>query len=321
MKIHSVSLAILASLALTAPLQAQQAYPAKPVRLITPVTPAGGMDDIARVVARHMAAGLGESVVVENRPGGGSSIGTAIVAKANPDGYTLLFTSNAITINPFLYKKLPYDATKDLVSPGLVTTMPLLIVSHPSVPVYNIPELISYAKANPDKLSYGSAGTGTVHHLAMELFKSATGVKIAHVPYKGTAPGFVDVLGGHIPLLVVTPTTILQPVQKGRLRALGSMEINRLADFKDIAAISETLPGFEIGIWHGVYAPAGTPAAILKRLTGVLQTMAVGAQFKDEMLAIGVVPKWVAPDDVPALMRTERDKWADAAKKAGIEPE
>ena len=321
MNIHSITLAILTSLALSTPLQAQQAYPSKPVRLVVPVPPGGGMDGIARVAAKNMAASLGQAVVVENRPGGGENIGINFVAKSAPDGYTLLFSSNTIAMNPFLYKSLPYDAMKEFVSVGRVTTMPLLIVSHPSVPVRNIPELISYAKANPDKLSYGTPGSGTPHHLAMELFKSAAGVRIAHVAYKGTAPGLTDILGGHIPLLAATPAPIQQQVQKGQLRALGSMDRSRLPDFKDVAAISETLPGFEVGIWHGIFAPAGTPAAIVQRLSGILQSMVAQPQFKAQMSAMGVVPRWVPPSEVASLMKTERDKWADAIKKAGIVPE
>ena len=321
MNIHSITLAILTSLALSTPLQAQQAYPSKPVRLVVPVPPGGGMDGIARVAAKNMAASLGQAVVVENRPGGGENIGINFVAKSAPDGYTLLFSSNTIAMNPFLYKSLPYDAMKEFVSVGRVTTMPLLIVSHPSVPVRNIPELISYAKANPDKLSYGTPGSGTPHHLAMELFKSAAGVRIAHVAYKGTAPGLTDILGGHIPLLAATPAPIQQQVQKGQLRALGSMDRNRLPEFKNVAAISETLPGFEVGIWHGVFAPTGTPAAIVRRLSGILQSMVAQPQFKDQMSAMGVVPRWVPASEVTSLMKTERDKWADAIKKAGIQPE
>jgi tripartite-type tricarboxylate transporter receptor subunit TctC len=202
-----------------------------------------------------------------------------------------------------------------------VTTMPLLIVSHPSVPVSSVPELITYAKANPDRLSYGTPGTGTPHHLAMELFKSAAGVKIAHVPYKGTGPGVSDILGGHIPLLVATPAPIQQQVQKAQLRALGSMDRNRLADFKNVAAISETLPGFEVAIWHGVFVPAGTPPAIAQTWSRTLQPMVAEAQFKQQMSAMGVVPRWVAPDETIALMKAERDKWADAIRKAGIQPE
>lgn len=319
MNVHSVALVVLSLVALS--VQAQQPYPTKPVRMVVSVPPGGGMDGIARVVAKNMAASLGQAVIVENRPGGGENIGINSVAKAAPDGYTLLFSSNTLTMNPSLYKSLPYDAIKELTPVGRVTTMPLLIVSHPSIPVSSVPELIAYARANPDRLSYGTPGTGTPHHLAMELFKSAAGVKIAHVPYKGTGPGVSDILGGHIPLLVATPAPIQQQVQKAQLRALGSMDRSRLADFKNVAAISETLPGFEVAIWHGVFVPAGTPPAIAQTLSRTLQPMVAEPQFRQQMSAMGVVPRWVAPDETLALMKAERDKWADAIRKAGIQPE
>lgn len=318
---RALILAIAAFWTAAQPAQAQQPYPSKPLRIIVSVPPGGGMDGICRVVAKEMVASLGQPVVVENRPGGGENIGINSVAKSAPDGYTLLFSSNTIAMNPSLYKSLPYDAMKDLAAVGRITTMTMLIVSHPSVPVRNISELISYAKQNPDKLSYGTPGTGTPHHLAMELFKSAAGIRIIHVPYKGTGPGISDMLGGHIPLLVATTAPIKQQVQQGLVRALGSMDRTRHAEFKDVAAINETLPGFDVGIWHGIFAPTGTPAPIMRKLSGVLQSVVAEPQFKNQMSAMGVESRWVAPDEVMTLLKSEQDKWADATRKAGIEPE
>lgn len=320
MALRKLAAALLLGIACAGTAQAQ-AYPSKPLRLVIPNPPGGGMDSIGRVVAKSMSQALGQSVVLENRPGGGENIGINFVAKSAPDGYTLLLSSNSITMNPFLYKSLPYDALKDLAPTGRVTTIPLLIVSHPSVPVQNIPELIGYAKANPDKLSYGTPGTGTPHHLAMELFKNLAGVKIVHVPYKGTGPSLTDALGGHIPLLAATTAPVKQPVQNGQLRALGIMEKSRLAEFKDVATIGETLPGFDVGIWHGIFVPAGTPATIVRRLTSVTEAMVVEAQFREQLVAMGVVPKWVAPDEVTSLIKAEQEKWSGVIRKAGIEPE
>ncbi len=308
-------------LACVLPAHAQQPYASKPLHLVIPNPPGGGMDSIGRVLAKDLAASLGQAVIVDNRPGGGENIGINAVAKAAPDGYTLLLSSNTITMNPSLYKALPYDAAKDLVPVGRVTTIPLLIVSHPSLAVHNIGELIAYAKANPDKLSYGTPGNGTPHHLAMELFKSEAGVRVVHVPYKGTGPGLADILGGHIPLLMATTAPIQQPVAKGQLRALGVMEKSRLPEFREVASISETLPGFEVGIWHGVFAPAGVPGAVLHRLAGAVESVVKEADFRNQMTAMGVVAKWVTPEETAALMKSERDKWAGAIRKAGIEPE
>jgi len=313
---------IVLSLLLTAaaPLAcAQEAYPARPITLVVPIAAGGGLDAVARLTARKYSAALGQPIVIENRAGGSQNIGIRSVAKATADGYTLLYASNTITINPALFSNLGYDVNTDLVPIGKVASLPLLIVGRASAPYKSLSELIAFAKTNPDKLSYGSPGSGTPHHLGMELLKSAAGIDITHVPYKGAAPGLTDLLGGNLPLLVTTAAPVRAQLASGELRALATLDAKRLAGHPQVPAVSETLENFEVGVWHGVFAPAATPGAIAAKLTRVLEGIVKDQELAAQLDKIGVLTAWASPAALRATIKNEQAAWATAIKKAGIQ--
>lgn len=257
------------ALALAAPaLQAQADYPQRAVRLVVPYAAGGGTDVLVRVVAKAMATHLGQPIVVDNKPGGGTSIGAAEVARAAPDGYTWLWGDNTtFALNPFLYKKLPYAPLQDFAPISLTLDGALCLVVSPTLGVASLRELLAYAKANPGKLSYASAGNGTPHHLAMEALKLQAGVDLQHVPYKGEAPGMNDILGGVIHLMFVGTTTSHQHVEAGRLKYLATAGATRNKAVPDVPTVAEGgLPGFDASFWHALVAPAKTPAAVLAKV-------------------------------------------------------
>lgn len=314
----SVGILVLAALCVA---RAEDTFPSRQISLIVPNAPGGGMDTVARLLAKKLSEALSKPIIVENRPGGAENIGINAGAKAAPDGYTLLLSSNSITINPSLFKHLNYDASKDLLPIGKVTSLPMLIVCSPSAPYKTLLEFIAYAKGNPGKLSYGSPGTGTPHHLAMELLKSAAGIDVLHVPYKGTAPGLTDLLGDTIPLLVTTIAPAAAYLQSGRLRILATLSPTRLDQFPDVPAVGETIPGFGVDVWHGVFAPTGTPPAIAAKLTKVLEGVVKDPDLSAQLTRIGVVPAWAPPSELHKTIEVEQAQWAVAIKKAGIEPQ
>jgi tripartite-type tricarboxylate transporter receptor subunit TctC len=296
------------------------AFPSRPIQLVVPNSPGGGMDTVARLLGQKLSLALGQPIVVENRPGAAENIGIRSVAKATPDGYTLLLSSNTITMNPSLFKHLDYDANMDLVPIGKVASLPMLIVCNASAPYKTLAELIAYAKSNPNKLSYGTPGVGTPHHLGMELFKSEAGIQIVHIPYKGTAPGLTDLLGGTIPLLISTIAPVKAYLQSGKFRALGTLHGTRLPEFPDVPAASETLRGFDVDIWQAVFAPAATPKEVVGKLTKALERVVKDDPELTERLGqLGTLTTWTAPEDLRTAIRKEQAQWAAAIKKAGIE--
>jgi tripartite-type tricarboxylate transporter receptor subunit TctC len=305
--------------ALASPAAADDAFPARPISLVVPIAAGGGLDAVARLTARKFSAALGQPIVIENRAGGSQNIGIRSVAKAAGDGYTLLYASNTITINPALFTNLGYDVNADLVPIGKVASLPLLIVGRAAAPYKTLPELIAFAKTNPDKLSYGSPGSGTPHHLGMELLKSAAGVDITHVPYKGSAPGLTDLLGGNLPLLVTTAAPVRAQLASGELRAYATLDATRLAEYPQVQAVSETLKDFEVGVWHGVFAPASTPPAIATKLTRVLEAVVKDQELASQLDKIGVLTAWAPPADLRTTIKSEQAAWATAIKKAGIQ--
>jgi tripartite-type tricarboxylate transporter receptor subunit TctC len=317
MKAGAIALSFLVVLA--SPVTAEDAFPARPVSLVVPIAAGGGLDAVARLTARKYSAALGQPIVIDNRAGGSQNIGIRAVAKATPDGYTLLYVSNTITINPALFPNLGYDVNTDLIPIGKVASLPLLIVGRASAPYKTLPELIAYAKANPNKLSYGSPGAGTPHHLGMELLKSAAGVDITHVPYKGAAPGLTDLLGGNLPLLVTTAAAVRAQLTSGELRAFATLDAKRLADHPQVPAVSETLKDFEVGVWHGVFAPAATPGVIAAKLTRVLEGVVKDQELAAQLDKIGVLTAWAPPTDLRVTIKNEQAAWATAIRKAGIE--
>jgi tripartite-type tricarboxylate transporter receptor subunit TctC len=307
--------------AVFSPAQAQQ-YPTKPVRLVVPAAPGGGTDITARIIAPKLSEQLGQQVVVENRAGAGTMIGSEAVARAAPDGYTLLMGISTLAINPAMYKKVPYDALKDFAPISQVVSLPNVLVTHPSLPVKSVKELVAFARARPGQLNYASAGVGTNPHLSMELFLAMTGLKMTHVPYKGAGPGLVDTVAGHVS--VMTPSIIsgLPHVRGGRLRALGVTSAKRAGGVPDIPTIAEAgVPGYDAVQWFGVLAPTATPPAIVVRLHGEIVRVLQAADVKGRLSGDGADPVGSSPEEFAAFLSAETAKWAKVVKDAGIQPE
>ena len=302
---------------------AQDTYPSRPVRIIVPTAPGGGSDIGARLIAQELSKHSGQSVVVENRSGAGTIIGTDIVAKAPPDGYTLLMAPGALATNPSTYKKLPYDAVRDFAPITQTLFVPQLIAVHPSVPAKSVKEFIALAKARPGEIHFAAAGHGTLPHLTMELFASMAQIRMVNVPYKGGAPGIIDLLGGRIEVTVTSSMSVILPhVRSGRLRALGVTTATRTQALPDIPTIAEAgLPGYEAVQWAGLLAPAGTPREIIARVhkeaTGILRT----AEAREHLATDGNEVVASSPEEFAAFIKAEIVKWTRVAKAAGIQPQ
>ncbi len=298
---------------------AQATYPTKPLRIVVPF-PAGGTTDIlARAVAQKLSETLGQPAVVDNRPGAGGNIGAELVAKAPPDGHTLLMgTVGTHAINASLYAKMPYDHVRDFAPIILVAGVPNVLVVHPSVPVNNVQELIAYAKANPGKLNFASSGSGTSIHLSGELFKTMAGVQMAHVPYKGSAPAVTDLLGGQVQLMFDNLPSALPHIKAGKLKALAVTSATRAATLPDVPTIAESgLAGFDATSWFGLLAPAGTPQPIIARLNSEVAKWLASAEAKEKMAALGANPTGHATDEFVRHIAAETSKWAKVVKESG----
>ena len=308
-------------LALAAPgLDAQaQTYPNKPIRLVCPFPPGGAVDIASRSVAQALSQQLGQPVTVDNRPGAGGNIGAEIVAKAAPDGYTLLMaTSNILAINPALYSKVPFDSLKDFAPISLVVSLNNVLVLNPGVPYKSVPEVIAAAKAQPGKLTYASSGNGTSIHLSGELFKSMAGVNMLHIPYKGSAPAVTDLLAGQVNMMFDNIPSSLPHIKAGKLRALAVTGSKRASSLPDLPTIAEAaIPGYESYVWFGVVAPAGTPPEIIKRLNAELAKAAVTPEFRDRLTGQGYDVLSTSPEQMTASIRSEMDKWGKIVKASG----
>jgi tripartite-type tricarboxylate transporter receptor subunit TctC len=301
---------------------AQAGYPVKPVRLVVPSAPGGGTDITARILAPKLSEALKQQVVVENRAGAGTMIGTDLVAKAPADGYTLLMGLSTLAINPAMYKKVPYDAVRDFAPISQVISAPNMLVVHPSVPVKTVKELIAFMRARPGQLNYASAGHGTNPHLSMELFLSMTQVKAVHIPYKGLAPGIVDLIAGHVTLASATMLTGLPHVKSGRLRCLGTTGEKRAAVLPEYPTIAEAgVPGYEASQWYGVLAPVQTPKEIVARLNTEIVRILQAPDMKQKLAADGTDPVGSSPDEFARYIKSELTKWGKVARDAGIQPE
>src|SRR5215813_4243430 len=283
-------LAALGLCAVAAPSLAQS-WPQKPVRFVVPFPAGGGTDFVARLVAKYLQDKLGQSIVVENRGGANGAIGLMAVKQSLTDGYTLAFTSDTpMTVNPWLYKDLPYDPLRDFIPVASAVRLPGMLAAHPSFPANNIAELIALAKNKPGSINYASAGVGNFSHLAMELFAGATGVKLQHVPYKGTGPAAQALLSGEVQVGFNNVQTLLQFVQDGKLKALGVAEPKRIPELPNFPAVAETVPGFEMAPWVGIVAPTGTPQAVVDKLaatmTEVMSNPDIAKQFSDQQLTV-----------------------------------
>jgi tripartite-type tricarboxylate transporter receptor subunit TctC len=318
----AASFALLSLVALTHPSPAGAqagAFPNKPMRIVVPF-PAGGTTDIlARAVAQQLTQAWGQQVIVDNRPGAGGNIGSELVAKSAPDGYTLLMgTVGTHAINPSLYAKMPYDHVRDFAPVILVAGVPNVLVVHPSVPANNVAELIAWGKANPGKLNFASSGSGTSIHLAGELFRVQTGIQMTHVPYKGSAPAIQDLLGGQVQLMFDNLPSALPQIKAGKLRALGVTSATRAAALPDVPTIAESgLPGFEASSWFGLLAPAGTPRDVVVKLDAEVAKWLASQDARDKLLAQGAIAAGGTPEDFSAHIAAETAKWAKVVKESG----
>jgi tripartite-type tricarboxylate transporter receptor subunit TctC len=303
--------------------RSEAAWPTRPVRLVVPFPPGASPNDIiGRLIARQWSEGLGQQVVVDNRAGAGGTIGTELVAKSNPDGYTLLISSTTLTTSPNLYRSLGYDVARDLQPITLVAAAPMLLFVHPSVPAKTAKEFLAYARSKPDELNFGSGGNGTVPHFAGEMLKSMTGIRMNHVPYKGGSPAVAALLGGEVKVFIDTPTATLGFAKQGKLRVLAVAEKERIALLPDLPTLHESgVPGFEMRIWYGFFAPAKTPRSIVERLHGETVKALGAEEVKARLATLGTQPVGSPPDAFQPLVRSELERWRNVAREAGIKPE
>ena len=294
-------------------------YPVKPVRLVVPTSPGGGTDFSARAIAPKLSELLGQQVVVENRAGGGTMIGNELVARAAPNGYTLLMGISSITSIPFLYSKVSYDLVRDLAPISQVVTVPHLLVAHPSLPARSVRELIAFARARPGQLNFAAGSAGSNPHLAMELFNRMAGLKMVHVPFKGQGPALSDVLGGHTSLMMGNLLSALPNVKAQRLRAYGVSSAQRAAVAPEIPTIAEAgVPGFAVVQWFGVFAPAGTPPDVMAKVhSGVVRALQDPAT-RERFVSDGAEPVGSTPEQFAAVIRADLRKWEKVIRDAGI---
>jgi tripartite-type tricarboxylate transporter receptor subunit TctC len=314
-------LAVSAMLFMSSIAIAQSDYPSKPIRMIIPFPPGGGTDIVSRQVAAKMSEGLGRQVIVDNRPGAGGTLGAELGVNATPDGYTIVMISAAYSANPSLYK-LPYDPVNGIAAISMVGTGPLVVVLHSSLLARNIGELIAYAKANPGKLNYGTAGQGGLSHLATELFKLEAGVDMVHVPYRGTGPAITDLLGGRLQLMFGTIVPVMPHVKTGRLRGIAVTTAARVVALPDVPTVAEAgIPGYEAVVWFGVWAPPKVSKAIIKRLNDEIRRVVPLPEIRERLALEGLDAAASTPEEFTAWLSKDVDKWARVVKAAGIRPE
>jgi tripartite-type tricarboxylate transporter receptor subunit TctC len=317
-----IVLAVVGLAGLTLGPASAQDWPQKPIHFVVPFPAGGGTDFVARLVAKYLQPKLGQTIIVENRGGANGAIGLQVVKQAPADGYTFSFTSDTpMTVNPWLYKDLSYQPLRDFIPVSSTVRLPGMLAAHPSFAANNIAELIELAKAKPGSINYASAGVGNFSHLAMELFSGATGVKLQHVPYKGTGPAAQALLSGEVQVGFNNVQTLLGFVNEGKLKVLGVAEPKRMPQFPNWPAVAETVPGFEMAPWVGIVAPAGTPQPIVDKLAAatvaVLQDPDIAKQISDQQLTVMALAK----DKFGELIKADTDKWEKVVKAAGIKME
>ena len=319
------ALSLAATLAILAPqaCAAADAYPAKPIRFVVAFPPGGGTDIIARSIAQKLSDRLAQQVVVDNRPGAGGNIGTDIVAKSAPDGYTMLMGSaGPLAINASLFASMPFDPVRDLAPVTLAASTPNVLVVHASLKAATVNELIALAKARPGEINFASSGHGTPAHLAGELFNSMAGVKLVHVPYKGAAPALADLLGGQVQLMFSTMPPALPHVKDGKLRALAVTSLKRSRAMPELPTVDEVaLPGFEANTWHGVVVPAGTPAAVVVRLNREIVAILHMPEVVERLSGQGAEALGSTPEEFAAYIKSETLKWAKVVRDSGAKAE
>ena len=307
----------LAALAFSVAAHSQQ-FPNRPVKIIVPFGPGGFTDVAARILQKELAPALGQAVIIENRPGAGSTIGTDAVAKAAPDGYTLVMISTAHVISPHLYKQMPYDPLKDFTPVMKLAEGPYVLVVHPSLPAKNVAELVALAKAQPGTIDYASSGNGSAQHLVGALFTTMAGVNLNHVPYKGSNQAMNDVLGGQVKVSFVGVPNALSNLNSGKLKALGVSTAKRYAELPDVPTIAEAgVPGYDATIWLGLLAPPGTPREIVAKLNADISRILSTAEARKLMASAGVDVATSTPEDFGRLMQSELDRWGKVVRETG----
>lgn len=313
-------LSVLCGVTMTAQAQTST-WPAKSIRMIVAFPPGGPTDLVSRVIAQRLSEQLGQPVLIDNKPGAGGNIAAEMAANAPADGYTLFYNTSAIVIGPALYGKVNYDTLNDFAPVALTASVPLVLVVNPKLPVRSVKEFIDHARANPDKLNYSSSGTGTITHLASAMFSSQLGLKTQHVPYKGSAPGLVDLAAGQTQFMIDTMNTVLPYVRDGRLRALGVASLQRSALLPDVPTLAETVPGFEAAAWQGVVVPAATQPDIVVRLNQEVNKALQHPEVRAKLAAQGADVLGGSMAEYAAYLRTEMPRWAKAVRDSGAKAE
>jgi tripartite-type tricarboxylate transporter receptor subunit TctC len=298
-----------------------QSWPTRPIRFVIPFPAGGSTDIVGRIMAQWLSERLGQAVIVENKPGGGTNIAVQAVVHAAPDGYTLLYTVVTNTINPSLYKSLPFDFQRDIAPVAGLAELPLVMEVTPSLPVKTLAEFIAYAKANPGQVRFASFGARTISHLAIELFKIKTGVDVLHIPYLGGAPMVTDLLAGRVQAGVDALPNSLPHIRSGGMRGLALLSVNRSPTLPDLATIGETIPGFEVTTWSGVGAPAGTPNDIVERLAREINAGLADPGVQKRYAEVGAVPLRYSPAEMRKMIALDQEKWAQVVRRAGLEPQ
>jgi tripartite-type tricarboxylate transporter receptor subunit TctC len=320
---NMLRLLLCAALACVAlPAAAADAWPSKPVRILVGFPPGGAVDVVARTLGQELSKGLGQPVIVENKPGAGTNIAVKSLIDAAPDGYTLMLTANSLAANMALYTPPPFDAERDVVPVALVGRVPVVIAANASSEFTSLAKLVEVAKAKPDSVNYASPGNGSTPHLAVELFARAAGIRLSHVPYKGGAPAITDVLGGQLPLVAVNALEVVPHVKAGKLRVLASMSAKRPAMLPDTPTIAESgFAGFEASVWYGVIAPKGTPADVVTKLTGAVQKALASSEVQGRLSAVGGEVTYGTPQQFAALIHDERVRYEKLIREANIRPD
>ncbi len=320
MKLITRGLAIACALfGLAGAAPAQTAYPDKPIKLVLAFPPGGPTDLVARVLAQKLGEQMGQTVIVENKPGANGNIAAELVAKSLPDGYTVFYNTSAVALSPALYKKLGYDVLSDFLPVALTAVIPLVLAVHPSLPVTTIQEFIDYLKVNPGKFSYGSAGNGNITHLGAFLMLQAKGLSAAHIPYKGSAPALMDLVGGQTQFTTDTVNSALPFIKEKRLRALAVTSLTRTSVLPDVPTLNETvMPGFEVGAWQGLLVPAKTSPEIVKRLNAEILKALASSDVRAKLALQGAEPLGSTPTEYGAYIKSEVDRWIKVVKQSGV---
>jgi tripartite-type tricarboxylate transporter receptor subunit TctC len=320
--VHCAAAALALSFTAAA-VHAQHKYPTRPIRVVVPLPPAGTTDIAARIVTQKLSEALGQPVIIDNRPGAGTTLGSALVARAAPDGHTLLFASISLATTVPLYRNLPYDPVRDFAPIAPIGQSLYVVAVHPSVPVKSVQELIALAKSKPGQVSYASAGTGTITHLTVELFISRVKIEMLHVPFKGGAPALAALVSGQVQAIFNPIAEILPQVRAGgKVRTLAVTSPQRAPDLPDVPTLAESgLPGYSVTPWSGIYAPAGTPPGIVNRLNAEINRMMQQPEVRERILSTGLVPVGGTPAELGNYLKSEIARWTKVVKEAGIKPE